>query len=111
MIEKILLDYLTDNMTADVYPEEPEQKPERYCLIEKTGSSEEDHIYSATIVIQSYAPSLLLAAELNQELKAVMKNAISLNEICKVTINSDYNYTDTNTKRHRYQAVFDVTHY
>lgn len=51
------------------------------------------------------------AAVLNEEVKAVMEQAIELDEIVSVQLNSDYNYTDTTTNRHRYQAVFDITHY
>jgi len=34
-----------------------------------------------------------------------------LNEIGKVKLNSDYNFTDTVTKQYRYQAVYDISHY
>jgi hypothetical protein len=48
---------------------------------------------------------------MNEEVKAVMKNAITLDEISRVEVNSDYNFTDPTTKIYRYQAVFVVTHY
>ena len=38
-------------------------------------------------------------------------NAIALEQIVSVSLNSDYNYTDTTTKEYRYQAVFDIVHY
>ena len=38
-------------------------------------------------------------------------NMIDLDRVTKVSLNSDYNYTDTTTKHYRYQAVFNVTHY
>ena len=36
---------------------------------------------------------------------------ITLNSISKIKLNSDYNFTDTETKEYRYQAVFDINHY
>ncbi|MCU6685332.1 hypothetical protein OCV99_01980 [Dorea acetigenes] len=111
MIEKLIADYLNSNLETSVYLETPETPPASYVLIEKTGSSEENYIYSATLAIQSYAESLICAAELNEKIKKLMHNAVKLNEICKSKLNSDYNYTDTATKRYRYQAVFDVTYY
>ena len=29
----------------------------------------------------------------------------------KYNLNSDYNFTDTETKEYRYQAVFDINYY
>ena len=36
---------------------------------------------------------------------------INLDEIASVKLNSDYNFTDEETKQYRYQAVFDIKHY
>lgn len=51
------------------------------------------------------------AAVLNEELKEVIESMIELDEISKIKLNSDYNFTDTTTKEYRYQAVFDINHY
>ena len=48
---------------------------------------------------------------LNEAVKAAVEAAIELPEISSVQLNSDYNYTDTATKRYRYQAVFDFVYY
>ena len=111
MIELLVLNYLKDeDFTA--YMEMPEKTPSfPFLIIEKTGSSKENHINTSTIAIQSYAGTLYEAADLNEQVKAAMEDAITLDEITKVSLNSDYNFTDTETKRYRYQAVFDITHY
>lgn len=115
MIEDTIYEFLTSKMTVPVYMEEPPKPPEKMIVIEKTGTSQENYLKTATFAIQSYDTSLYKTAKLNQELKDVMLNGIdgliSLDEITKVELNSDYNYTDTTTKRYRYQAVFVVTHY
>ena len=111
MIEKIILDYLSEGLTEPVLMEEPENKPKTYVLIEKTGSGKTNHISSATLAVQSYAPSMYEAAELNERVKTAMEGAIVLDEISRVSCNSDYNYTNTASKRYRYQAVFDVIFY
>ena len=36
---------------------------------------------------------------------------IEEDDIIEVELQSDYNFTDTETKEYRYQAVFNVTHY
>lgn len=111
MIEKIILDYLDQELSVPVYMERPEEPPAQYVLLEKIGSGKRNHICDATLAVQSYAPSLYEAAELNETVKAVMESAVSLNEICRVSLNSDYNFTDTAMRAYRYQAVFDITHY
>lgn len=51
------------------------------------------------------------AAKLNEELKEIVEQLVILDEISGVSLNSDYNFTDTETKEYRYQAVFDINHY
>lgn len=108
MIEKIILDYLNKVLDVPVYMERPAQKPDRYVLIEKTGGSEKSHIQTATLALQSYAESLYQAAVLNELLKGAMMESITLPQVSRAKLNSDYNYTDTTKKEYRYQAVYDL---
>lgn len=111
MIEKTILDYLGEHLAVPVYMEEPIDKPASYVLIERTGSSESDLIETTTLALQSYGASLYDAAVLNMAVKARIKQAVELPSVSAVYINSDYNFTDTETKRYRYQCVAVVTHF
>lgn len=111
MIELIVKNWLESKLSVPVHLEEPPQKPAEYVLIEKTGSSERNQLGGSTVAVQSYAPSLYGAASLNELVKAAMEKIITLNEVAGVSLNSDYNFTDTETKRYRYQAVYDLKHY
>ena len=111
MIEKTILDYLGEHLSVPVYMEEPINKPASYVLIERTGSSESDLIESTTLALQSYGASLYDAAALNMAVKSRIKQAVELPSVSAVYINSDYNFTDTETKRYRYQCVAVVTHF
>ena len=112
MIEKIVLDHLKDVTRKPVYMEVPERDaPSEYILIEKTGSSNENFITTSTLAIQSISTSLYKAAQLNVYVIEAMKSLIENNSISKCKLDSDYNFTDTETKQYRYQAVFDITHY
>ncbi len=111
MIEKLLRDYLEDALGLPVRLEEEPELPEEYILIEKTGSGESDWIKTATFAIQSYSESLYGAMQLNEKVKEAMRDMTRLDEICKVSLNSDYNFTDTSKKKYRYQAVYQITHY
>ncbi len=112
MIEKVILDYLnTSALSVTAYAQRPEVKPESYIVIEKTGSERTNRINQATIAVQSYAPTLYEAAELNEEVKDVMDGLAELEEIGRVRLVSDYNFTNTTAKDYRYQAVYNITHY
>ena len=121
MIEKTIYDYLLDQFEGSgvgVYMQKPDPDPvpvlgggSPFIVIEKTGSSMENWVCERTIAIQSYAPTLYEAASLNKTVIDIMFGALALDDITRVELNSDYNFTDTETKRPRYQAVFDIVHY
>lgn len=110
MIELIIKEYLDKNIDVPVYLQEQEGMPESFILFEKTSSGQRDKINSATFAFQSYGKSMYEAAKLNDELKLIMFQMVELDEIGGVKLNSDYNFTDTTTKRYRYQAVFNITY-
>lgn len=112
MIEKVVLDYLSSNVTEAVSMEVDKTMPEEFYVLEKTGSSEDEGIFHSTFVIQSYAGTLYRAAEMSEEIRGLMVyGLIEEPEIVSVELNSEYNFTDTATKKYRYQAVFDIVHY
>jgi len=110
MIEKIVLDYLTANASVPCYTERNGQKG-KYIVIEKVGGGETNHIKRASIAVQSLADSMYEAAELNEAVKGLMKGITALNEVSSCRLDTDYNFTDTASKKYRYQAVFDLVHY
>lgn len=111
MIEKTILDYLKRRGSVEPYMERPPKAPAKYWIVEKTGSGKSDKVPQASIVIQSYAPTLYEAALLNEEAKELMDQITDLDDVSSCSLNSDYNYTDTASKQPRYQAVFDVVHF
>ncbi|MGQ7553943.1 hypothetical protein ACTGUJ_02610 [Streptococcus suis] len=111
MIEVITLNFLTEYLSVPVYTEHQEDMPERFVIFEKTSGGKKNHLNQATLAIQSYGQSLEEAAFLNEEVKTVVEKMIGLPSISKVELNSDYNFTDTETKRYRYQAVVDFIYF
>ena len=111
MIEAIIIQYLNSVLNVSAYAQRPENAPSSYVLVEKTASSTDNLITTATIAVQSYAPTLLDAAKLNESVKASMPGLMEKSAIGKVKLNTDYNFTNTTTKQPRYQALFTVVHY
>lgn len=111
MIEKIVLNYLKKKLSVSCYMEKPENPPKSYVLIEKTAGGEENMIKSAMLAVQSYAETLAKAATLNEEVKDALRDITELDDISKAKLNTDYNFTDTTTKKYRYQAVYDFIYF
>ena len=110
MIETLLIDYLSEHLEVFVGMEAPEQTTD-YVLVDKTGSSRNNHIITSSFAIQSYGATLYDAMLLNQEVTEVMEGLIELNQITRVELETDYNFTNTATKQYRWQAVYQITHY
>lgn len=105
-MEKIVFDHLKTHLDVPVSFEVLDVPD--FVFLERLGGSETNHIRHGSFAVQSYGSSLLKACELNEKAKTAMKQLIESNEISAVSLDSDYSYTDTTTKRYRYQAVFDV---
>ncbi len=111
-IEAIVINYLKDALQTDkVYGEIPDSPAGEFFVIDKTGSTTKDHIYTSTIAIQSYGNSKAEAAESNETLKRAMEGVVKLDQIGGCYLTTDYNFTNIARKQYRYQAVYDITHY
>lgn len=112
-IEKRIVFCLSSNLSSVPVSAELPKNPDIPCVIvEKTAGGYETTIEEATVALQSYGTSLQEAMELNEQVKWIMLDElIKENDITKVTLNTDYNFTDTTAERYRYQAVFDIKYY
>ena len=112
MIEVAVLNYLKDIFkNIPVVMEIPRNVPDEFILLEKTGSIRSDRLMSSTFAVQSWAGSMYRAMSLNEEVVEAMLSITTIKEVSSVQLNSDYNYTDVETKHPRYQAVFNLVHY
>lgn len=110
MIEKTIIDYLTQRLSVPVNVEKLYTNG-KFVVLEKVGGGETNHIKRSSVALQSYGDTMLEAAELNDEIKELMKSIIELPAVSSCRLDKDYNFTDTTTKQYRYQAVFDLVHY
>lgn len=112
IIEKRIISVLSQILSVPVMAELPKNPVFPCVVIEKTAGGYDTTIEDATIAVQSYGLSMLEAAELNEQVKwAMLDGLYEQNYITKVTLNTDYNFTDTTAERYRYQAVFDIKYY
>ena len=110
-IEAFLILYLSSRLPVRVSGDIPSPMPDSFVTVEQTGSRLENRIRSATIAVQSWAPTRAEAATLNELVENAMADAVSMPEISRCALDTSYNYTDISRKHPRYQAVFSVVHY
>ena len=110
MIEEIIQNYLREN-AFPCYLSVPEKPSGNFCVLEKTGSSYKDGIFTATLAVQSYGSSTYAAAQLSHFVVQAMLAADAMPEISACELNTEHNFPDTTRKLPRYQAVFDITYY
>lgn len=112
MIELDIKKFIDDEFDYPAFMERPEKAIDTFFVIEKISGSRDEQIDFARVAVQTYAPSMFLAASLCEQLNDAMLNYfIALPNITKVELNSSYNYTDTTTKKYRYQSIFEIYYY
>lgn len=111
MIEIIIKDHLDSKIEEPVFMTKPSPSLGSYVVFEKIGSSKNNHLPSAAFAFQSYGTSLYDAAKLNEKVKTAIEQMIALDDIRGISLDSDYNFTDTTTKEYRYQAVYQIKYY
>lgn len=111
LIEITVKSHVEGRLDCPVYMEYPEDAPEYFVILDRTDSSRENHIESAMFLVQSYGPTKLAAAMLNAKAKEAMDSLIGLRRIAACDLSGDYPFPDKKRKRHRYQAVYNITYY
>lgn len=117
MIEKIVIDYLSERQDVPVYGEVPENKPQRFIVVDKIDSGRRNHIKTASIRVRSYEESMFKAAVLDDAVKDILlgdDESIGIIEIDDVTKAEDAgssNDMDTQTKSYRYTSIYNFFYY
>lgn len=110
-IEQYTIQYLAESLEIGVSGAVPDGMRGEFVTVEKTGSHVENHVRRATLAVQSWSDSLEGAMLLNSRVVATMKAMSERPEISRSALEADYNWTDTSTKKWRYQATFTVVYF
>jgi len=111
MIEKIILDYLTAQLTVPVYMEIPSNRPNKFIVLRKLGGGLTNGVKAATIAVETYANSLYDSALLNEIVKEKLLDAISLDTVTSSNLGGESSNIDTATKSYRYESIFNFYYY
>ena len=117
MIEIIIKEYLEGALSGvPVFLEMPsvpdEELPTEFVLVERIAGSKTNQIDFASLAFKSYSTQCLYnAALLDESVRQAMEQAVTLDSIASARLASNYSFTNTQTKRYRYQAVYDIYYY
>ena len=112
MIEVILLNFLKSKLEVPVFAVMPDlTKNKEFILIEKTFENNTNQLKECNFAVQSYADSLYNAILLDEHVQKTMELFDTTNNIASVHLTNDYNFTDTTTKKYRYQAIYKIKYY
>ena len=111
MIEIIIKGFMEDQLSVPLYFEFPDNPPTSFVVLKKSDSGRENYLDSAVLVADSYGPTLLAAAQLNEQVKGILDDLIRIDAVSSSRRAGDYPVFDTKNKKHRYQAVQNITYY
>lgn len=111
MIEELIRNYLLSVLTVPVYTDVPAEPPAAFVEIERTGGGISEHIRNAMVAVKSYGATRYKAAELHERVLELLPDIATGDRISACDLNAEYDFTDTETKMYRYQAVFDIIYY
>ena len=106
-IETKIIDYLKKK-GFQVYANVPSSRPTSFVTVERTGGSHDSVVIDRpTVAIQAWSDKRLSASELAYSVRDVLIGMVSEVNICKVSINSIYNFPDPASGVSRYQMIID----
>lgn len=112
MIEVVLRQYLMDNLNnISVVMEYPKNPPRKFVLLQLSDGGQINHIDAATFFVTVYADSLYSAAELKEQVKDFLFNAITIPGITAATLGQEQAGTDSANHVYKYDLTFNFYYY
>ena len=111
MIEVTLRNYLEDKLSVPVCMEVPKSIPASYVLLQLIDSGRIDHIDAATFSVIARGDSLYSAAQLRDEVKDALFDAITLDCISHVDQGGEISGIDSANKVYQYELTFNFYFY
>lgn len=111
MIEFVIKEHLQQRLAVPVFFEFPRHAGESFVVLKVENNPRENLIDSALLVVDSYGPTQLAAAQLNKTVKPLLDDLVLLPRISASKRGGDYPAFDSVNKKYRYQAVQNITYY
>lgn len=86
----------------------PEDRPQRFITVERTGGPGEWFRDIPTLAVQVWAPYQYEAGDLAAVVARVARGVVALPNVAKCKPTSVHNFPDPYSKHHRYQIVLEL---
>lgn len=107
-IETKIIAYLNANGFR-AYANVPANRPDKFATVERTGGGFDNYVIDRpTVAVQAWGQKRLEASEMAYAIRDSMIQMVNEPGICKVSINSIYNFPDFESGAARYQLVVDL---
>lgn len=112
MIEVGIRKYLADNLeNMAVVMEQPKNPPSEYILLRLADSGRINHIDAATFFVTVISNSLYSAAQLKEQVKDLLFDAISLDYITHASLGGESATLDASNHVYQYNITFNFYYY
>lgn len=108
-IEGLLISWLQKAVGVAACGDVPEDRPDEFLTVERTGGSRSYGIDTATVAVQCWSTSRAAACELAHRVDAALPSLIGEGGVFGVERDSLYNFPDEEGGTARYQIVATVT--
>ena len=102
-----LISYLGANV-ADAYGSVPQDAPPEFLTVELTGDSDTGYSTSPTFAVQAWSDTDANAGALSLRVMEAMRSYAYEPHVRKCSLNKRYEYPDPETRKPRYQLVYDL---
>lgn len=110
-IEQKVKQYLEDKLHIPTRLQYPEELPDTFIVIQRTGGNEENFISHASLSIASIAPSLYEAMEMDHKVLLAMRTIADGITITGCRYNGGGNWTDPTSGQYRYRSYYEINYY
>ena len=112
MIEVTIKDYLENNLNnVPVYMEYPKNPGKKFILLQLADGGQINYIDAATFFVTVYADSLYMAAELKEEVKKLLFQAVMLPSISSASLGQEQAGTDSANNMYQYNLTFNFYYF
>lgn len=111
--EVLLVDWLNANpstarLNIEAFLDVPEDRPERFITVERTGGPGDWIRDSPLLAVQVWALHRYEAGDLAEAVAKALREAVALPNVARVRVNSLYNFPDPESRQPRYQIVLEL---
>lgn len=108
-VEEALIAYLPTVLGVPAFGETPEERPESFVVVDRTGGPTELVRDIPSLAVQWWADNKADACTLSVDGRAALRAFVNEDDIMKVEIGSTYSFPDPESSQARYQTTCTIT--